>query len=325
MRVPRERIRSINGLNLKFTMRALLIVLLWKSFDFGCNKPANMVDVEPEFLDLASEISSNFGFVTLVYTNTAYVEMTKSFVCNILALEEDQIDQFLFVSSSQAATDELTAFNDRLQVVTVHTNSKAANFGTFEYYSITLDRLELQNNLLQRGLNVFVVEADATWFSVHVFKSVILRLKEFDFVTADDNFNDGDYSLVSAGFLACRSTNRTRIFFADYVADYRSKLLPLRHHRGKLSLPGEQVHMTFRLRESNLTVSWLDVCEFSSGKWYSSAKLREKCPTPMVLQNNWIVGNKEKMKRARNWGHWFLDATCSCSTNSVWLNQAQLE
>ena len=261
-------------------------------------------------------VAAIFAFVTVLYTNVGYVQMTKNFVCNILALDPEQISRFVFISSSKTVTWELTNFDKRLKVVTISTSSRDASYGTFDYFRITLDRLVLQNYLIQRGLNVFVVEADATWFSADVFKRIAAELQHFDFVTTDDYFNEGEYNLVSAGFLACKSTPFTQLFFRNYVEGYRKQLLQLRRRQGKLSLPGEQVHMTHRLRESHLRVSWLDVCRFSSGKWYNSSQLRQRCPHPEVLQNNWIVGNDAKMQRARQWQHWFLNEYGVCSARA---------
>ena len=32
---------------------------------------------------------------------------------------------------------------------------------------------------------------------------------------------------------------------------------------------------------------------------------------PYVINNNWIIGNVPKIKRAKRWGHWFIQVS-SC-------------
>ena len=55
--------------------------------------------------------------------------------------------------------------------------------------------------------------------------------------------------------------------------------------------------------EQNLKVEWLDYSLFAPGQYYSNQQYYKK---PMVILNNWIIGNDSKKKRAHRWGHWYL-------------------
>ena len=55
--------------------------------------------------------------------------------------------------------------------------------------------------------------------------------------------------------------------------------------------------------------------KYVSGRWYDggvrqdSAEVRayvRQHGVPYVINNNWIIGNENKIKRAKRWGHWFL-------------------
>jgi UDP-arabinose 4-epimerase len=55
---------------------------------------------------------------------------------------------------------------------------------------------------------------------------------------------------------------------------------------------------------------------FAPGKYYSE---KHHYKTPMVILNNWIIGNDAKKKRAQRWGHWYLsdDGKCKKQQNTV--------
>lgn len=61
---------------------------------------------------------------------------------------------------------------------------------------------------------------------------------------------------------------------------------------------------------------------FPEGKWYMEPKLRAANPNPLVIHNNWVIGNDVKIKRAKKFGHWFVsnDSTTSdviCNVTAV--------
>ena len=94
---------------------------------------------------------------------------------------------------------------------------------------------------------------------------------------------------------------------------------------------GEQMMMTQLLgKNKQLKIQWLDTAKFCSGKWYISQfdldlfnphkltkwylpQLYHKSSC-IVIQNNWIIGNPAKVKRAKAAKHWFLsDDSAACS------------
>ena len=42
---------------------------------------------------------------------------------------------------------------------------------------------------------------------------------------------------------------------------------------------------------------------------------------PFVVQNNWIIGTGGKIKRAKRWGHWFLDGKSNACSNTKLLRK----
>lgn len=259
---------------------------------------------------VASQLSQRFGYVTLVYLNEAYLNITKSFACNMDQLDPLAIQRFIFIAADLHTARHLHDFNPRVRVeILPYHVGHSVEFGTYDYFRLTLERLKLQNELLRRGINVFVVESDAVWFSTKVFDVINSFLLENDIVSGDDASTPTRSSnLISAGFVACKSNPATVEFFGNYVSSYDSLLYSHRADES-IALMGEQALMTQLLNSSShmLTIQWLDVCSFANGQWYSSESFRSTCGQPIVIQNNYVVGNDNKITRAKVWGHWFLD------------------
>ena len=67
--------------------------------------------------------------------------------------------------------------------------------------------------------------------------------------------------------------------------------------------------------------AYVDEKRFMPGKWYADKQMQEQeRPKPMVVLNNWIVGNDAKVERATLWGHWFLVGRQSCREEDWYWN-----
>ena len=256
-------------------------------------------------------ISARDGYVFLMFFNSGYLDFMKSWMCNILLVDPKILNQTLFVAANSHARLQLQSLGHGLLVHTLAIENDGADvsYGTYEYFDLTLQRLQVQNRLLQKGVNVFVIEADAVWFSPFVVDvdSAILKSQ---IISARDR--GGEEHLISAGFLFVPSSRKR--FFDMYVRKYASKLSKLSGLEGRIDDidHGEQHLMTKMLAKSRQEIIWLDECDFARGEWYTSPSFRMTCAQPRIIQNNYIVGNENKVRRAHTWGHWFVDERGSC-------------
>ena len=269
---------------------------------YGWDGHRNEVYDSENVFSIAKTIEQKYGFVFLMFLNDAYLEMTKSFICHHPTL----LKQTIFLTTGSHLTEQLHAWNPDIFVhAQLYSNNKKVSYGTYEYFRLTVERLQFQNELIQNGVNVFVIEADATWNSLNIIEVIRNAFMEHEIVSADDHFK-----LISAGFLGVRSTDKTRTFFQQYVDAYSKKLEPYRTRSGQIGDIGEQHTMTPLLKKLGIQVHWLSQCESANGKWYRQTN--PDCPLPMVIQNNWIVGNSAKIKRAKENKQWFLDEKGQC-------------
>lgn len=314
VRRNQKRLRTLFIAFLKlilFSLSVALVRLITSSNNRRSNFAVRGLDA------FAIKTTREHGFVALLYVDEEYVLLTKNFLCNLALYNSQYFRQLAIISTSPVVTEQLRGISHKLSVFDSVGNYKRSkkhiSFGDYEYFVVTLNRLEVQNYLLQIGANVLVVEADATWFSSFVFEHVANLLKLHDFVSANDDYTR-TRPLISAGFLASRSTEHSRKFFNEYTNLYRRELMRQSSSGRRIDLPGEQEYMTTLLRQNvyNCSLAWLDKCNFVSGQWYSNQHIRETCQSPWVIQNNWIVGSERKVFRAQENRHWFLNKQEVC-------------
>ena len=267
--------------------------------------------LDSQTLNFSEFISRNEGYVYLMFFNAAYVDFVKSWICNVRLFEENTVERTLFVASDQQSAAHLQSLDPAIFVHVSPALHEAQTYGTYGYFRLTLERLLIQNALLQAGINVFVIEPDAVWLSpVSSYLSNILVQNAL--VSANDR--GPSKPLISAGFLYVKSTERD--FFEHYVSRYSLLLSKYKNSKGSIDHvePGEQHLMTRLLRKSRSnSVFWLDECLFARGEWYSDSSYRDACPHPLVIQNNYIRGIDSKVSRAQQWGHWFLSSDGECA------------
>ena len=262
----------------------------------------------------AKAISEKNGFVYLLFFDKGYLDITKSWVCNVRSMAGVLDSTLLVATDSESAESMRSILKDRTLHVfeqTYQVTGKVA-YGTYAYFRLTVERLRLQHEMIQAGVNVMIIESDAVWVNGAEATSQIVReeLKENDMVAYNDCAPNA--RCIAAGFLAIKSTPATRAFFSAYYTSYAAYMDKF---KGKTQIGdhGEQLQMTTRLsKDKSIKVQWLDTAKFCSGKWYIGAPHKWHVPAMhkrascLVIQNNWIIGNPAKIKRAKEFGHWYL-------------------
>ena len=265
-----------------------------------------------------------YGVVTLLYLNAAYHTTTKSFICNLNAVNSTYINALLVITSSLHTARELEREFPQLSVhTTTFSKNQALGFNDFAYYQLIAERVSIQNMLIQSGLTVFMVESDAVWLAADVMQTIVTALKHHVVVSTDDFFNlQAEHQrTISAGFMAYKSTKRSRRVFNEYTKQYVSYIQVAALTGKNTAVEGEQILLTRILDKERVKVprevdvTWLDGCEFVNGRWYTDLDYRSTCRRPKVIQNNWIIGIEKKNARARREHHWFLNDDESSCTN----------
>ncbi|KAL7545880.1 hypothetical protein ACHAWF_009239 [Thalassiosira exigua] len=257
-------------------------------------------------LQHAARIQSHHGIVLLQFLNEGFVEMTKSWICNVRRFDV-VLPKILFITSDQAAYNALTAFDVTLNVVLEpYSAPKSMTYGQTEYYRYMLFRTKLISTLLDSNHALWLVESDAVWLEDPT--DLVLGTPG-DLVTMSDK---PPQKLLQGGFLLLRPTGVTKRLWTRMREEFESKMKAVTQ-KDIGNGGSEQLMLDKMIRDdSGLRVEWLDPHKFVPGKWYDDASFRKTVPAPFVVLNNWIKGTDNKIKRAKKWNHWFLDEQGSC-------------
>jgi hypothetical protein len=277
--------------------------------NFDENESGKLI-LNQTLIHTAKRINAESGFVYLLFLNAGFLEMTKNWICNALRVANEIFRNVLFISTDTETTRKLSAFKSDLHIFTLASDlRRSVSFGSFSYYKVVLERLELQNMLLQEGINIQIIESDQ-FLTADMTLSLREKFSRHEIIAGQE----GDYPnaipvYICGGFLGIASSIRTRPFFSTYVSEYGRRL---DERRGDpdleklLDFEDDQRTLTRVALESGFNIHFVDRCMYSNGLWFKRNDFSSDCPVPMVLHNGYIVGNDAKMRRAHETGRWYV-------------------
>ena len=266
--------------------------------------------VKETLFHTAKRINSQAGFVYMLFFNPGFLEMTKNWICNVLRVAHHLLDMTLFISTDIEATGMITFFQPDLQIFTLSSGLlESVSYGQLRYYELVLERLYLQGELLEHGVNVYIIESDQ-FLAADVTNVLREAFQSHEIIAGQESgFAISDSPVICGGFHGIAASPRAVSFFSSFVTEYAKELRERRSEDGMNTLENyenDQIALTRHALEQDLKVHYVDRCVYASGIWFTDQTYAYSCPTPMVLHNNYIVGNSAKIIRAKHVGHWYL-------------------
>ena len=158
-------------------------------------------------------------------------------------------------------------------------------------------------------MNVYIIESDQ-FLAADVTNVLREAFQSHEIIAGQESgFAISDSLVICGGFHGIAASPRALSFFSSYVTEYAKELRERRSKDGMNTLENyenDQIALTRHALEQDLKVHYVDRCVYASGTWFTDQTYAYTCPTPMVLHNNYIVGNSAKIIRAKHVGHWYL-------------------
>ncbi|XP_077981838.1 uncharacterized protein LOC144436851 [Glandiceps talaboti] len=262
----------------------------------------------------AKSIYNRYGFVNVQFLNLGFLNITKSWICNVECL--GIISSTLFIVNDIETHRQLTSWNPQLNVVLESFGtSDSMKFGQAQYHRHGLFRAKVVNELLKHGISVFKTEADAVWFGNPI--DYFRRYNNTDFIVMHDKCSKMKPSqMLNGGFLYLNATLGTKAVWNELIEQVE-KALDLFADTAGDKIIGDAANDQLKLtniiskRRASVHVEWLPIDLYVSGIWYNDEVVRKQSH-PTVILNNYIIGNKSKENRAKKEGHWFLSNNDTC-------------
>ncbi len=281
---------------------------------------------QPRFEDvtkITKEIQAAHGVVNIQLLNEGFVEMTRNWICNVKTMPQ-VLEKTVFITTDTAAYDGLKAFDPSLNIV-LHRYSanKELAYGDVAYFYYMLFRTRLIQSFLENDITIWLTESDATW--IRDPTELVLRTPGDIIGMSDQKFPK---KAMNGGFILFHPTSRTKALWLKLLEKLEETLKSYDKTREEYigELGSEQIMLSHFLKSEEITVSYMDGTKFVAGVWYSDEgspfypPYRSYVEDPVVILNNWVIGNSPKVARAKQFGHWFLNDDQSMCARGVESN-----
>jgi len=300
--------------------------------------------VSSKILSLVShkQIKSD-SWIFLVIFNTAYIDFTLSWICNMhsIGYSEEVLSSTVFLATDHASYHRFQEFPDFNTILFEVTKEGNLSYGSEDYFFLMLLRTWLVQALLHRGVKLALIETDAFWTGdpLKFINNIDADIISADNVVKEFNVSDIGEELIqepgrsrsgqinetsmrnskkyrletngqpSTGFMFFKSTNATKRFW-DIVSIKHENLISSGRGANASHDWGDEMKIINNMwwTAKNIKLHLLDTYRFTSGLWYEN-EFQKHRKGSHVIQNNWIVGNENKRNRAKLFKHWFLDAS----------------
>lgn len=269
------------------------------------------------WIDVLVAMAQQDGVVYTTMINDAYFDFAASWLCNTKNLGNIH-RHVLFLTTDRMTGERLKLLFPEVSVIAMDGGQFAGKqeYSKAGYVRMMVERTHFILRLLEAGLRVLLFEVDCLWLSDPVPILTSEEYSQMDIVGTKVSGQD----ITAGGFLLLRPTQAT-------LSLWRQLTRMMEHLRdGIMNMDGfapvsesqndqQFISQLIKKQYANIKVAFLPKDLFPDGKWYNlSEALRAAKPKPVIINNNWVLGNAAKIERAKLFGHWFWDSqnsTCN--------------
>lgn len=260
------------------------------------------------------------GSVSMTIVNDAFLETAHSWICNV-DVAGIRPPGVVWITTDDIAYNSLKEVNDsyaiRMSEFQGGQSKTGTSYGSPGYWLLMLERTQLILSILERGIGVFAFETDQIWLRdpVPFVHRLVNSGDEVDVVGTLDTRHE-----IGGNFLYLNPTLATRRLWREvckrFASAYKAKKMERHTAEYKRYMENDQSILTklvlldegFKSR-NGVVFRALDTELFVDGRWYPRAKkfyTSEKSKSPILINNNFVIGIGKKKDRAKANKHWFV-------------------
>ena len=229
--------------------------------------------------------------------------MTLSWVCNVNKFEV--LHKTVLIATDFVSHQALSVHVPHV-VLLERDRSLDLSYGQAAYFEFMSFRAKIVEELLYRGNNIWLVESDSVWFADPF--PYLQEIYDMDVIAGQDGILSE--SIPEGGFLFLNATSRTKVMWSDLRQQHERALEEMSGTDNVGDAGSEMLMLPDHLKKVRWT--FFPKHRFVSGLWYTNTDM-QATSRPVIIQNNWIIGNREKINRAKAHGHWFLvESSMTC-------------
>lgn len=262
-------------------------------------------------IDSLVDFAQGSDFLTLGLYNGYFSRWVRNFLCNVELLDAKP-ERLMFVTNDGKAHAKMvkSGVASTLMKFQGAESTRGTTFSTPGYIEFMLNRARLVMTLLQRGVATLLFDPDQTWL-----EDPIPYLRE--------KIREGPVDLIGSvttqeelggNFLLFLPTECTITMYSDLLKRFESvfeakDIGNANRTAQKVSLSNDQTLITsYALRQRRCHLALLDRQLFCDGRWYKGAYSDvDPSVRPIIINNNFVEGNDEKVHRASGFGHMFYN------------------
>lgn len=282
------------------------------SQNVGDDKTKSAIQTDAEIVKIAKDIGKSSKTVLVTMINDAYLPFTYSWLCN--TKEMNIHNSVLIITTDQKSKDSLKHDWPEIHVVAMDMGGASGDqiYSHVGYVQIMIRRTEMLLSIVMADVEMFLFEVDCLWLTNPVPE--LQKMNDFDVLVNPVAQRTGVYA---GGFLYLFRTDKAKALWKELTNQMqalgeRIKSLP----KDKYISEGDNDQMYFSAlivkKYNDIQVKELPLETYADGKWYEMPEAERKASHPLIINNNWVLGNEKKKERAIQWGHWFVkdDLTC---------------
>ncbi|XP_077868708.1 uncharacterized protein LOC144359421 [Saccoglossus kowalevskii] len=259
-------------------------------------------------LGICRNILRKHKSVIIQCLTAGFLEMTKNWICNVECL--GILSNVLFITTDLEVYKELLHFNSKINIIHIeYTTLKSIHFGQAGYWKYMVFRVGIIRFLLRNEINVFITESDAVWLQNPM--PLIENDGKFDIIAQVDN---AKRNFICGGFLYLNCTGVTRQVWGQVFQGMENAVMDWDDSEIKdnQAMYNDQRKLNKAIKRLPVRVRRLPIKRFSNYDNWDP----DKPSQPFVIQNNWIIGNENKIARAKRFDHWFLTDSHNSESDS---------
>ncbi|KAL4223175.1 hypothetical protein ACF0H5_016647 [Mactra antiquata] len=277
-----------------------------------------IIEDDNHILAVAKRISSRYRTVLVTMVNDAYLSFTYSWLCNTKNMDIHK--SVLIITTDKVSKDNLTRDWPEISVVSMDwsTSHGDQTYSQVGYVKIMVKRTEMLLSMLMADIEIFLFEVDCLWLANPIPE--FQKIEGYD-ILVNPVAGTGE-KVYAGGFLYLFKTDKAKKLWKKVTEDMIALGEKISSKSDKTAVSeadNDQQYLSRLLNQkyADIKMKLLPLDVYADGQWYKLPEDKRNQSHPIVINNNWVVGNKAKIERAKKWKHWFIHDDLTCDMDLV--------